>query len=200
MNLMSIFFTKLIPLLPPQGSLTALILNSSISLSTGCLLVFIIAFHYKDIRVSLSAMPAWTNSLLSLKHRFSAFTPAHRQVCFELVALRMFLCRRYLWANVLGGALASLRVASTLIICVLFTVEREKPRIKPLSSKTHRTDLLSVHVTCFFFLSGDLPLMKCFTLNENMHASVIPSRLVHSAGGGSVRAALRLLLAAHMAD
>lgn len=34
-----------------RGSHIALILNGSISLSTGCLLVFIIAFHYKDIRL-----------------------------------------------------------------------------------------------------------------------------------------------------
>lgn len=40
-------------LFPLQGSHIALILNCSISLSTGCLLVLIIAFHYKDIRVSL---------------------------------------------------------------------------------------------------------------------------------------------------
>ncbi|XP_075882295.1 intermediate conductance calcium-activated potassium channel protein 4 isoform X2 [Nelusetta ayraudi] len=34
-----------------RGSHITLILNGSISLSTGCLLVFIIAFHYKDIRL-----------------------------------------------------------------------------------------------------------------------------------------------------
>ncbi|XP_061572550.1 intermediate conductance calcium-activated potassium channel protein 4 [Cololabis saira] len=33
------------------GSKVSLIINCSISLSTGCLLVFIIAFHYKDIRL-----------------------------------------------------------------------------------------------------------------------------------------------------
>lgn len=38
---------------PSQGSKIALIINCSISLSTGCLLLLIIAFHYKDIRVSL---------------------------------------------------------------------------------------------------------------------------------------------------
>lgn len=47
-------FYALSPLSPfsSQGSNIALIINCSISLSTGCLLVLIIAFHYKDIRVS----------------------------------------------------------------------------------------------------------------------------------------------------
>lgn len=40
-------------LFPSQSPNVALIINCSISLSTGCLLVLIIAFHYKDIRVSL---------------------------------------------------------------------------------------------------------------------------------------------------
>lgn len=37
-----------------QGTNIALIVNCSITLSTVCLIVLIIAFHYKDIRVSLT--------------------------------------------------------------------------------------------------------------------------------------------------
>ena len=40
-------------LLPFQGSSYAFIINCSISMSTGGLLVLILAFHYKDIRVSV---------------------------------------------------------------------------------------------------------------------------------------------------
>uniref|UniRef100_A0A3B5AHB6 Potassium calcium-activated channel subfamily N member 4 n=1 Tax=Stegastes partitus TaxID=144197 RepID=A0A3B5AHB6_9TELE len=42
---------SLLVLFSSQGSNTALVINSSISLSTGCLLILIIAFHYKDIRL-----------------------------------------------------------------------------------------------------------------------------------------------------
>lgn len=50
----NILFMPYLPCLsfPSQGPNIALIINCSISLSTGCLLVLIIAFHYKDIKVS----------------------------------------------------------------------------------------------------------------------------------------------------
>ncbi|XP_070767974.1 intermediate conductance calcium-activated potassium channel protein 4 [Enoplosus armatus] len=49
--LLMIIHTELCPFVYKQGSKIALIINCSISLSTGCLLVLIIAFHYKDIRL-----------------------------------------------------------------------------------------------------------------------------------------------------
>ncbi|XP_060906843.1 intermediate conductance calcium-activated potassium channel protein 4 isoform X4 [Labrus mixtus] len=45
---------------PGSRYIVLLIINSSISLSTGCLLALIIAFHYKDIRVLLNEYPART--------------------------------------------------------------------------------------------------------------------------------------------
>ncbi|KAM8734375.1 intermediate conductance calcium-activated potassium channel protein 4 isoform 4-T4 [Acanthopagrus schlegelii] len=49
--LLMIIHAETCPLIYKPGSNIALILNCSISLSTGCLLVLIIAFHYKDIRL-----------------------------------------------------------------------------------------------------------------------------------------------------
>ncbi|KAE8288644.1 Small conductance calcium-activated potassium channel protein 3 [Larimichthys crocea] len=49
--LLMIIHAEICPLVYKPGSNIALIINCSISLSTGCLLVFIIAFHYKDIRL-----------------------------------------------------------------------------------------------------------------------------------------------------
>ncbi|KAM3613608.1 uncharacterized protein V6R79_002257 [Siganus canaliculatus] len=49
--LLMIFHAEACPFLYKPGSNTAFFLNCSISLSTGCLLVLIIAFHYKDIRL-----------------------------------------------------------------------------------------------------------------------------------------------------
>ncbi|XP_076594049.1 intermediate conductance calcium-activated potassium channel protein 4 isoform X1 [Chaetodon auriga] len=49
--LLMIIHVEMCPFNNKQGSKVALIINCSISLSTGCLLVLIIAFHYKDIRL-----------------------------------------------------------------------------------------------------------------------------------------------------
>ncbi|KAI3360907.1 hypothetical protein L3Q82_013118 [Scortum barcoo] len=49
--LLMIIHTEIRPFVYSPGSKIALIINCSISLSTGCLLVLIIAFHYKDIRL-----------------------------------------------------------------------------------------------------------------------------------------------------
>ncbi|XP_054638937.1 small conductance calcium-activated potassium channel protein 3 isoform X4 [Dunckerocampus dactyliophorus] len=48
--LLMIIHTEMCPFLYTPGSTIALFINCSISLSTGCLLILIIAFHYKDIR------------------------------------------------------------------------------------------------------------------------------------------------------
>ncbi|KAG7469213.1 hypothetical protein MATL_G00126490 [Megalops atlanticus] len=49
--LLMILHTELCPVVYPPGSVYAFIINCLISLSTGCLLVLIVAFHYKDIRL-----------------------------------------------------------------------------------------------------------------------------------------------------
>ncbi|XP_008283257.1 intermediate conductance calcium-activated potassium channel protein 4 isoform X2 [Stegastes partitus] len=49
--LLMIIHAEMCPIVYKPGSNTALVINSSISLSTGCLLILIIAFHYKDIRL-----------------------------------------------------------------------------------------------------------------------------------------------------
>ncbi|XP_061531047.1 small conductance calcium-activated potassium channel protein 2 isoform X4 [Phycodurus eques] len=49
--LLMILHTEMCPYVYKPGTNIALIINCSISLSTGCLLIFIIAFHYKDIRL-----------------------------------------------------------------------------------------------------------------------------------------------------
>ncbi|KAM9352836.1 intermediate conductance calcium-activated potassium channel protein 4 [Symphorus nematophorus] len=49
--LLMIIHAEICPVFYKPGSNLALIINCSISLSTGCLLVLIIAFHYKDIRL-----------------------------------------------------------------------------------------------------------------------------------------------------
>ncbi|KAK5862490.1 hypothetical protein PBY51_017881 [Eleginops maclovinus] len=49
--LLTIIHAELCPLVYTPGSNIALFINCSISLSTGCLLILIIAFHYKDIRL-----------------------------------------------------------------------------------------------------------------------------------------------------
>ncbi|XP_073341957.1 intermediate conductance calcium-activated potassium channel protein 4 [Pagrus major] len=49
--LLMIIHAETCPFIYKPGSKMVLILNCSISLSTGCLLVLIIAFHYKDIRL-----------------------------------------------------------------------------------------------------------------------------------------------------
>ncbi|XP_054478272.1 small conductance calcium-activated potassium channel protein 1 isoform X2 [Anoplopoma fimbria] len=49
--LLMIIHSEICPFVYKPGSNIALIINCSISLSTGCLLIFIIAFHYKDIRL-----------------------------------------------------------------------------------------------------------------------------------------------------
>ncbi|XP_034084267.1 intermediate conductance calcium-activated potassium channel protein 4 isoform X1 [Gymnodraco acuticeps] len=49
--LLTIIHAEICPLVYTPGSNIALFINCSISLSTGCLLILIIAFHYKDIRL-----------------------------------------------------------------------------------------------------------------------------------------------------
>ncbi|XP_028280805.1 intermediate conductance calcium-activated potassium channel protein 4 isoform X2 [Parambassis ranga] len=49
--LLMIIHAETCPIYYKPGSNVALIINCSISLSTGCLLILIIAFHYKDIRL-----------------------------------------------------------------------------------------------------------------------------------------------------
>ncbi|XP_034030987.1 intermediate conductance calcium-activated potassium channel protein 4 [Thalassophryne amazonica] len=49
--LLMIIHAEMCPNVYPPDSEIALIINCSISLSTGCLLIFIVAFHYKDIRL-----------------------------------------------------------------------------------------------------------------------------------------------------
>nr|XP_020464132.1 intermediate conductance calcium-activated potassium channel protein 4 [Monopterus albus] len=49
--LLMIIHVEICPFVYKPGSNMALIMNCSISLSTGCLLILIIAFHYKDIRL-----------------------------------------------------------------------------------------------------------------------------------------------------
>ncbi|XP_026227515.1 intermediate conductance calcium-activated potassium channel protein 4 isoform X5 [Anabas testudineus] len=49
--LLMVIHAEICPFVYKPGSKIALIINCSISLSTGCLLVLIIAFHYKDIRL-----------------------------------------------------------------------------------------------------------------------------------------------------
>ncbi|XP_049902811.1 intermediate conductance calcium-activated potassium channel protein 4 isoform X2 [Epinephelus moara] len=49
--LLMIIHAEICPSIYKPGSNTALFVNCSISLSTGCLLILIIAFHYKDIRL-----------------------------------------------------------------------------------------------------------------------------------------------------
>uniref|UniRef100_A0A3P8TAY6 Potassium intermediate/small conductance calcium-activated channel, subfamily N, member 4 n=1 Tax=Amphiprion percula TaxID=161767 RepID=A0A3P8TAY6_AMPPE len=49
--LLMIIHAEMCPFVYKPGSNAALVINSSISLSTGCLLILIIAFHYKDIRL-----------------------------------------------------------------------------------------------------------------------------------------------------
>nr|XP_057941180.1 small conductance calcium-activated potassium channel protein 2 isoform X3 [Doryrhamphus excisus] len=52
--LLMIIHTEMCPFLYTPGSTIALFINCSISLSTGCLLILIIAFHYKDIRLFIT--------------------------------------------------------------------------------------------------------------------------------------------------
>ncbi|XP_038568444.1 intermediate conductance calcium-activated potassium channel protein 4 isoform X2 [Micropterus salmoides] len=52
--LLMIIHAEICPFVYKPGSNIALIINCSISLSTGCLLVLIIAFHYKDIRLFIT--------------------------------------------------------------------------------------------------------------------------------------------------
>ncbi|XP_072250614.1 intermediate conductance calcium-activated potassium channel protein 4 isoform X1 [Leuresthes tenuis] len=49
--LLMIIHAEICPYVNESGSQISLIINCSISLSTGCLLILIIAFHYKDIRL-----------------------------------------------------------------------------------------------------------------------------------------------------
>ncbi|XP_055083852.1 intermediate conductance calcium-activated potassium channel protein 4 [Periophthalmus magnuspinnatus] len=49
--LLMIIHAEMCPAVYHPGSKSALFINGAISLSTGCLLIFIIAFHYKDIRL-----------------------------------------------------------------------------------------------------------------------------------------------------
>ncbi|CAN9513985.1 unnamed protein product [Ophioblennius macclurei] len=49
--LLMIIHAEICPFVYKPGSHIALVVNCSISLSTGCLLILIIAFHYKDIRL-----------------------------------------------------------------------------------------------------------------------------------------------------
>ncbi|XP_069549452.1 intermediate conductance calcium-activated potassium channel protein 4 [Brachyistius frenatus] len=49
--LLMIIHAEICPFVYKPGSNIALIINCSISLSTGCLLILIIAYHYKDIRL-----------------------------------------------------------------------------------------------------------------------------------------------------
>ncbi|XP_078109346.1 intermediate conductance calcium-activated potassium channel protein 4 isoform X2 [Sander vitreus] len=49
--LLTIIHAEICPFVYKPGSNIALFINCSISLSTGCLLILIIAFHYKDIRL-----------------------------------------------------------------------------------------------------------------------------------------------------
>ncbi|XP_072317344.1 intermediate conductance calcium-activated potassium channel protein 4 [Eucyclogobius newberryi] len=49
--LLMIIHAEMCPAVYHPGSKSALFINGAISLSTGCLLIFIVAFHYKDIRL-----------------------------------------------------------------------------------------------------------------------------------------------------
>ncbi|MEQ2180513.1 hypothetical protein GOODEAATRI_001941 [Goodea atripinnis] len=49
--LLMIIHAEICPYVYEPGSKVSLVINCSISLSTGCLLILIIAFHYKDIRL-----------------------------------------------------------------------------------------------------------------------------------------------------
>lgn len=49
--LLMIIHAEMCPIVYQPGSKCALFINCAISLSTGCLLIFIVAFHYKDIRL-----------------------------------------------------------------------------------------------------------------------------------------------------
>lgn len=101
-------FYSLSPLsvFPLQGLHIALILNCSISLSTGCLLVLIIAFHYKDIRVSLPFPFFVSDSLDTWVHCWSTgfrptiFCAVLLLHLFQISVARMILCERYLRAIV----------------------------------------------------------------------------------------------------
>ncbi|XP_029594182.1 intermediate conductance calcium-activated potassium channel protein 4-like isoform X1 [Salmo trutta] len=50
-TLLMILHAELCPFIYQPGSRYAFIINCSISMSTGCLLILIVAFHYKDIRL-----------------------------------------------------------------------------------------------------------------------------------------------------
>ncbi|XP_064802167.1 intermediate conductance calcium-activated potassium channel protein 4 isoform X3 [Oncorhynchus masou masou] len=50
-TLLMILHAELCPFIYQPGSRYAFIINCSISISTGCLLILIVAFHYKDIRL-----------------------------------------------------------------------------------------------------------------------------------------------------
>ncbi|XP_035480784.2 intermediate conductance calcium-activated potassium channel protein 4 isoform X3 [Scophthalmus maximus] len=52
--LLMIIHAEICPFVYKPGSNIALIINCSISLSTGCLIILIIAFHYKDIRLFIN--------------------------------------------------------------------------------------------------------------------------------------------------
>ncbi|MED6238441.1 hypothetical protein ATANTOWER_021337, partial [Ataeniobius toweri] len=58
--LLMIIHAEICPYVYEPGSKVSLVINCSISLSTGCLLILIIAFHYKDIRVLMNKHPART--------------------------------------------------------------------------------------------------------------------------------------------
>lgn len=49
--LLMIIHAEMCPAVYHPGSKSALFINGAISLSTGCLLIFIVAFHYKDIKL-----------------------------------------------------------------------------------------------------------------------------------------------------
>uniref|UniRef100_A0A3B3CFQ5 Potassium intermediate/small conductance calcium-activated channel, subfamily N, member 4 n=1 Tax=Oryzias melastigma TaxID=30732 RepID=A0A3B3CFQ5_ORYME len=53
--LLMIIHTEICPHVKQPGSKVSMTINSFISLSTGCLLVLVIAFHYKDIRPCISS-------------------------------------------------------------------------------------------------------------------------------------------------
>ncbi|XP_044063616.1 intermediate conductance calcium-activated potassium channel protein 4 isoform X2 [Siniperca chuatsi] len=97
--LLMIIHAEICPFVYKPGSNIGLIINCSISLSTGCLLVLIIAFHYKDIRVLMNKYPArtllvfilffWVTAswMLTLCERKTHESTSHMDTALWLIAI-----------------------------------------------------------------------------------------------------------------
>lgn len=169
---------------PPQGSHIALILNCSISLSTVCLLVLIIAFHYKDIRVSLPFPP-----LCPAVFPFvvpDCDVPSERAcVCAHMGAMLFHRARlalfcvpplfqlQHVWFKWAGSGdtwgqsfwKGPLIVASALISCIAVCVKKQQQQKKTtLNEKPQPTQACS----CGIFpahMRMNLIYVKCFGWN-----------------------------------